>query len=190
MKSTPTPAINKVVHHSCDAGDLVDAYALAEDQHSTMVVLIEQIIKELRVATQNLDNSELTHCIFYSVDKLIHLAEQTATRNACSAKEDMGKFETELGAAQAMVVVDNQVNVIQLDDITEAISHIGYAANHFNELESLFSSIKNMVDMGEYVHVSHLAEIGKQQAFDKFIFFEEQENAFKHKLQIFQKDVA
>lgn len=190
MKSTPTPAINKVVHHSCDVGDLVDAYALAEDQYSTLAVLIEQIKKELRIATRSLNDSELTYHVFYSADKLIHLAEQTATRNACSAKEDMGKFETELGAAQAMVVVDNQVNVIQLDDIGEAVSHIGYAANHFNELESLFSSIKTMADMGEYAHVSHLAEIGKQQAFDKFIFFEEQENDFKNKLLISQEDVA
>ena len=58
MKSTPTPAINKVVHHSCDVGDLVDAYALAEDQYSTLAVLIEQIKKELRIACNGLMKSD------------------------------------------------------------------------------------------------------------------------------------
>ena len=91
-------------------------------------------------------------------------------------------------APDLTMVVNNSVRVIQRHNVVEAVSHIGIAAQRFNELESLFSSIKTLISLGKYADAKQLAEIGKQQAWDKFIYFDEQEHEYKALLQIADLD--
>ena len=87
-------------------------------------------------------------------------------------------------APDMTMVVDNNIRVIQRDDVVEAVSLLGVAADHFDQLEALFIAISKLQRNREYGQIFQLLEIGKQLAFDKFIYFEEMMGACADKLHV------
>ena len=84
-----------------DAGDLLDAYSLAEDQLSTLSMLIGQAKKELIVVTESAQKYGMHDCYFYTIKKLLMLAEYLADDNAQDAQQQAEIYEKEWQAEPA-----------------------------------------------------------------------------------------
>ena len=91
-------------------------------------------------------------------------------------------------APDMTMVVDNNIRVIRQYDVVEAVSMLGVAADHFNQLEALFITVLTLIKTGQHGQVRQLLEVGQQLAWDKFIYFSDFECEFKGRLQIADLD--